>query len=177
MIPWFLPREPCSLTQLFYWRKCSYRIAFHWLPEHLLISKATPFAGGCLQKYICLLERTESCWKEDSEEFFCTVHSHLASFNMLPTCLGALCGHLPSSGANWQHQASHGWGRKWSNWNLTNRTNSYVSIGGFQIPIKHPTFRGQAHDQKAAVKRSFYLVRSNFFYRSALMVRTQHSTY
>ena len=46
-----------------------------------------------LQKYICLLERTESCWKEDSEG---TVYS-----------LGALRECLPSDGANWQHQASH----------------------------------------------------------------------
>ena len=24
----------------------------------------------------------ESCWKEDLEELFCTVHSHLTSFNI-----------------------------------------------------------------------------------------------
>ena len=43
------------------------------------------------------LVRTESCWKEDSEEFFHIVHSHLTSFNMPLVCLGALHWHPPNS--------------------------------------------------------------------------------
>ena len=45
------------------------------------------------------------------------------------------------------------------------------------MSIKHPTSGGQACDQEAAVQRTFHFVRSSFFYLSALMVRTQHSTY
>ena len=40
---------------------------------------------------------TESCWKEDAEEFFHIVHSHLTSFNMPLVCLGALHWHLSNS--------------------------------------------------------------------------------
>ena len=46
-------------------------------------------------------------WKEDSEEFSRTVHSHLISFNMSPVYLEAVRGRPPSNGTNWQHQASH----------------------------------------------------------------------
>ena len=59
------------------------------------------------------LGRTKSCRKEDSEEFFCTVRSYLASFNMSPVCLGALLEHSPSYGTNWQCKASYEWGGKW----------------------------------------------------------------
>ena len=54
---------------------------------------------------------------------------------------------------------------------------AFQYIDGFQMPIKRPTSGGQAHDQEAAVHRAFHLVRSNFFYFSALMVRTQRSAY
>ena len=50
-------------------------------------------------------------------------------------------------------------------------------IDGFQMPIKHPTSRGQVHDQEVAVQWTFHLVRSSFLYLSALMLRTQCSTY
>ena len=40
-----------------------------------------------------------------AEQFSCTVHSHLASFNMVPMHFGALRGHPPSNGANWECQA------------------------------------------------------------------------
>ena len=53
---------------------------------------------------------------------------------------------------------------------------SLVLIDGFQMLIKHPIPEGK-RDQEAAVQRIFYLVRSSFFYLSALMVRTQCSTY
>ena len=41
-------------------------------------------------------------------------------------------------------------------------------IDGFYTPIKHPTSGGQARDQEAAVQQTFHLVRSSFFYLSAL---------
>ena len=50
-------------------------------------------------------------------------------------------------------------------------------IDGFQMPIKRPTSGGQAHGQEAAVQQTFHLVRSSFFYLSALMVRTECSAY
>ena len=53
---------------------------------------------------------------------------------------------------------------------------SLVLIDGFQMLIKHPIPEGK-RDQEAAVQQTFYLVRSSFFYLSALMVRTQCSTY
>ena len=88
----------------------------HWLWcfDRSLISQATPFADeDCETNHS--LRRTESCWKEDLEEFFRTVHSHVASFNMPLVCLGALCGHLPSNGADWRRHASHdSRGKKWS---------------------------------------------------------------
>ena len=65
------------------------------------------------------LGRTESCWKE---EFFCTVHSHLVSFNVSSVCLGTLLACLLSNGANWRCQVSHELGKKW-NW--TNWTGNY----------------------------------------------------
>ena len=43
-------------------------------------------------------------------------------------------------------------------------------MGGFQVPIKRPTYGGQLHDWEAAVQWIFHLVRSNFFYLSVLMV-------
>ena len=36
-------------------------------------------------------------WKENSEEFSCTIRSHLTSFNMSTVYLGALRGHPPES--------------------------------------------------------------------------------
>ena len=39
--------------------------------------------------------------------------------------------------------------------------------------VKLPTSGGQARDQEAAVKQTFYFERSSFFYLSTLMVRTQ----
>ena len=42
-----------------------------------------------------------------AEQFCRTVRSHLASFNMVPVCFGALHGRPPCNGANWQCQASH----------------------------------------------------------------------
>ena len=53
---------------------------------------------------------------------------------------------------------------------------SLVLIDGFQMLIKHPIPEGK-RDQEAAVQRIFYLVRSSFFYLSALMVRTHCSVY
>ena len=49
-----------------------------------------------------------------TEQFCCTVRSHLASFNTVPMCFGALCGRPLSNGANWQRQASHEWGKRWT---------------------------------------------------------------
>ena len=49
-----------------------------------------------------------------AEQFCHTVRSHLTSFNMIPLCFGALRERPPSSGTNWQCQASHEWGEKWS---------------------------------------------------------------
>ena len=43
-------------------------------------------------------------------------------FNRSSVCLGALCGHPPSNGTNWQCQATHEWRKKWSGWNRTTRT-------------------------------------------------------
>jgi len=63
----------------------SYTVAFPWI-QFAYRSKATPF--GRL-----------------AEQFCCTVHSHLASFNMVPMCFGALRGRPPSNGANWERQA------------------------------------------------------------------------
>ena len=63
--------------------------------------------------------------KEDSEEFFRTVWSHFASLKMPGVWLGALRGRPPSNGANWRRQVSHGGRKKWSGWNLTNRTGGY----------------------------------------------------
>ena len=40
------------------------------------------------------------------------------------------------------------------------------------MPIKHPTSGGQACGQITAVQQTFHLVKSNFFYLSALMVKT-----
>ena len=51
--------------------------------------QATPFADVACET---IIKRTESCWKEDLEEFFRTVRSHLASFNMPLVCLGACVG-------------------------------------------------------------------------------------
>ena len=51
------------------------------------------------------------------------------------------------------------------------------AIDGFQMPIKRPTSGGQACDQEVAVLCTFHLERSNFFYLSALMVRTECSAY
>ena len=51
----------------------------------------------------------------------------------------------------------------------------YVLV--FKCQFKHTVSRGQVHDQEAAVSdRTFLLVRSSFFYFSALMVRTQQLT-
>ena len=50
-----------------------------------------------------------------------------------------------------------------------------VRVDGFQISINHPTFRGQMHDQGAAVQWTLHLQRSSLFYLSALVVRTQCS--
>ena len=52
-----------------------------------------------------------------------------------------------------------------------------LHIDGFKMPIKHPTSGEQVHNQEAAVQRTLDLVRSSFFYLSALMVlRTQHNS-
>ena len=64
-----------------------------------LISQATPFANEACETVIA---KTVSCWKENS--VFCTIYSHLSSFNMSPVFLGALHGHPPSNGANWRRQ-------------------------------------------------------------------------
>ena len=42
-------------------------------------------------------------------------------------------------------------------------------VTGFQMPIEHPTSGGQVRDKEAAVQQIFHLVRSTFFYLSALM--------
>ena len=60
-------------------------VGFPWI-QFAYRSKATPF--GRLV-----------------EQFCCTVHSHLASFNMVPMRFGALRGRSPSNGANWERQA------------------------------------------------------------------------
>ena len=52
-----------------------------------------------------------------------------------------------------------------------------ICIDGFQMSIKRPTSGGQTRDQEAAVRRTFHLERSSFFYLSVLMVRTRCSTY
>ena len=54
-------------------------------------------------------------------------------------------------------------------------TVQWENIDGLQMPIKHPTSRGQTHNQEVAVQRTFHYERSKFFYLSTLMVRTQHS--
>ena len=43
----------------------------------------------------------------------------------------------------------------------------------FQMSIKPPTSGGQTQNQEAAVKRTFHLERSGFFYLSALVVMTR----
>ena len=53
----------------------------------------------------------------------------------------------------------------------------YIRIDGFQMPIKHPTSRGQVHNLEAAIQQTFHFERNSFFYLSALMVRTQCSAY
>jgi len=45
------------------------------------------------------------------------------------------------------------------------------------MSIKRLTSGGQAHNQEAAVQRTFHLERSSFFYLSTPMVRTQRSAY
>ena len=47
-----------------------------------------------------------------------------------------------------------------------------MSIDGFQMSIKYPTFRGQTRDQEAAVQQTFRFEVSSFFYPLVLMVST-----
>lgn len=51
-----------------------------------------------------------------AEQFCRTIHSHPASFNVIPIymCFGALRGRLSSNNANWQRLASHECGGNWS---------------------------------------------------------------
>ena len=65
--------------------------------------KATPFAGEACETNRSLV-RMESCWKTIAEQFCCTVCSHLARFNIVPMCFGALRGR-PHRNA--RHRASH----------------------------------------------------------------------
>ena len=44
------------------------------------------------------------------EEFCPTVCNHLASFNMSPVCLWALCGCLPTNGTNWRCETKQAMG-------------------------------------------------------------------
>ena len=79
----------------------------------LLISQATPFAEeACDTSYH--LWKNGKLLEGRPGRVFRTVRSRLASFNMSPVCLGALRECLLSNDANWQCQASHGWGEKWS---------------------------------------------------------------
>ena len=88
----------------------------------LLISQATPFTDEACDTTTW---KMETCWKEDSEEFFAL----FAVILQVSTChlcaLGALRECLLSNDANWQCQASHGWGEKWCGWNWTNWTGGY----------------------------------------------------
>ena len=91
----------------------------------LLISQAKPFAeeacdtGYHLWKNGKLLEGRPG-------RVFRTVRSHLASFNMSPVCLEALCECLLSNDANWQCHASKSWvGGKVVLQNRTNWTGGY----------------------------------------------------
>ena len=75
----------------------SYSPAWFWLSNRSLISQTTPLQMRLMRLF---------AWKkgkllENSEEFFYTVRSHIASFNMSPL----------SNGTNWRHQASHRWGK------------------------------------------------------------------
>jgi len=69
-------------------------VSWFWPSDHSLMSQAD-------EVYESVTARMVSCCKENSEQFSCTIHNLLASFNMSPMCLGALCGHLLSNGANW----------------------------------------------------------------------------
>ena len=108
--------------------------------------KATPFGGEACETN-CLLVRTESNWKTcETFSFHCSqpsckfqhgtymlrvaacmgVCQAVALKKTVPICFRALHGCPPSSGANWQRQASHKCGKKWSGWNRTNQTGGYV---------------------------------------------------
>ena len=49
------------------------------------------------------------------------------------TMLCACHGHFSSIGPIWRHQASHGWGKKWSGCNWTNRTGGYGPALGTKL--------------------------------------------
>ena len=104
-----------------------------------LILQATPFADEACETIIVRLEE-QSCWKQDLEKFFRTVCSHLASFNMLPVCLGGLHGHPKSNGNTKQvtqdYHKSHQW-VKWPGWNWTNWTGGYSPAGTLQLGVQH----------------------------------------
>ena len=60
---------------------------------------------------------------------------------------------------------------------LTLRHPLLLSVYEWFTNVQCPTARGQVCDQKAAIQQIFHLERSNLFYLSAAMVKTQHSTF
>ena len=76
---------------------------------------------------------------------FRTFRSHLASFNMpIATCLWPCVGVRRAIALiGYAKQAMHGWRKKWSGWNRTNRTGGYgpapalyTELMLFLVPIK-----------------------------------------
>ena len=58
------------------------------------------------------------------------------SGNQTITTLCACHGRLPSIDPIWRRQASHGWGKKWSGWNRTNRTGGYgPAVTDLQVTV------------------------------------------
>ena len=82
--------------------------------------------------------RTEESNKDIGKYDTCSFigFSWLQTHGSLPwhvTCQCVLCACWPCVGvrqamANWQHQASHKWGKKWSSWSQTNWTGGYSPV-------------------------------------------------